>query len=135
MSASAEIHDLIIATLKADAGVSALVGARVYDVPPATAVKPYISLGSTQILRDDEEGIAGRVEVIQVDCWTAEHGRTRTCKAIVDAVTAALHERDLEMTTNALAFIELEQSRVDADDPDGITTHGLAIFRAAIEEA
>ena len=42
----------LIAALRADAGVSALVGARVYDEPPQAAVLPYVRLGTV---------IAGRV--------------------------------------------------------------------------
>jgi len=39
----------LVAALKADAGVSALVGARVYDEPPQNVVFPYIRIGSVDL--------------------------------------------------------------------------------------
>ena len=39
----------LIGTLKANAGVAALVGARVYDEPPQTVVFPYVRIGTVNV--------------------------------------------------------------------------------------
>ena len=42
--ASLELQKAIVAALKADAGVDALVGTRIYDAVPMNATKPYVEL-------------------------------------------------------------------------------------------
>lgn len=136
MSASGELQDLIQSTLRADAGVSAIVGARVYDVAPAEPSRTYpdITFGSSDLTPEDAECITGREETIQLDCWTRDHGRLKSCRALVDAVKAALHEADLSLSVNALVFIRVVLVRV-MRDADGLTGHGVVQVTASVEEA
>lgn len=136
MSASAELQDLIIATLKADAAVASIVGDRVYDVPPpqGTRTFPDITLGPSDFVPEDMDCIIGREETVQIDCWTEEHGRLKACRALVDAVKEALHLPDLEMPDNALVMMRVELARVFRD-ADGLTAHGVVQVTASIEEA
>lgn len=83
----------LVARLKADAGVAALVGARVHDEPPQDVVLPFVRIGDIEVapLRMDchtdwtltfgievhSRPVAGRVEA------------TRIAEAVVTAVDGA----------------------------------------------
>ena len=136
MSASAELQDLIVATLKADPAVAAIVAGRVYDIAPPQNARafPDITLGPNDYVPEDMDCIIGREETFQIDCWTKEHGRLRACRALVDAVKDALHLPDLSLSENALVLMRVELARV-IRDPDGITAHGIVQVTASIEEA
>ena len=135
MSASAELQDLIEATLKADAAVAAIVAGRVYDVPPADDRREYpdITMGPTDFTPDDAECIVGRRETMQIDCWTREHGRLRGCRSLVDAVKGALHEASVSLAENALVEMRVVLVRVFRD-ADGRTGHGVVQVTAMVEE-
>jgi hypothetical protein len=69
----------------------------------------------------------------QIDCWSRGVGYPEV-KKMVDAVRAALHDREAEMplATNGMAYFEHRNSRITRD-PDGLTSHGILSFEAAIE--
>ncbi|MEY9198675.1 hypothetical protein ABIA16_003791 [Sinorhizobium fredii] len=134
MSASAELQKLIFDTLKADIAVMAIAGG-VYDNVPASpygAKTAYISFGPTDVVDDGADCIAGGEHTFQIDCWSKAVGQVE-CKRLVDAIKDALHERDLQLTENALAEIRVDFRRV-FKDPDGLTTHGVVTVTAFIEE-
>lgn len=135
MSASEEIQQLVESTLKDNAGVSAIVGGRIYDgAPPAkNRTYPDITFGPSDYTPDDADCIVGREETLQLDCWTRDHGRKAQCKRLVDAVKSALHEANLSLAVNALVSIRVVLVRV-MDDPDGLTAHGVVQVTALIEE-
>lgn len=133
MSASSELQTAIYAALVADSGVSALVGSRIYDPPPSGAVFPYISFGPTDAVEADTFCLTGRVETVQVDVWSRSEAGSLECKAIVDAIKAALHDSPPTLTEAACATMIVTQTRVFRDE-DGITTHGVVVVEADIEE-
>ena len=136
MSATKEVRQLVETTLKADAGVLAIVSDRVYPKPPPAASRTYpdITFGPVDFTPDDAECITGRSHTLQLDCWSREHGKQDQCSDLVDAVKSALHEADLTLAVNALVQIRVVLVRV-FDDPDGLTTHGVVQVTADIEEA
>ncbi|WP_347311368.1 DUF3168 domain-containing protein [Defluviimonas sp. SAOS-178_SWC] len=133
MSESNALQAMIVARLKADAGVSAIIGQKVYDRPPATVAAPYVSIGPSDYVPDDAECVDGRVETMQIDCWSEAQDGKREAKAIADAAKKALHRYAGSIDPGALVSIEVVQVRV-LDDPDGITTHGIVIVEAIVEE-
>lgn len=132
MTCSVALQDLIIATLKADTDIAAIVGARVYDQAPEDAAFPYITLGAASSVPDDAECIPGIEQTVQIDIWHRDQGRKWRCKATVDLVYAALHEADLEIDSGALATLRVVLTRVE-NDPDKITAHGIVQIEAMIE--
>lgn len=76
--------------LKADSGVSALVGTRVYPMKaPQNVVKPYITY---QAISDNSDQCLGgstfqRVTRFQVDCWSTTYSEA---DAIKEAVLSSL---------------------------------------------
>lgn len=125
---------MIVTQLKADAAVTAICGQKVYDKPAATVSAPYISIGPSDYVPDDADLIDGRIESVQIDCWSEAQDGKREIKALADAVKKALHRFAGTIDPGALVSIEVTQVRV-LDDPDGITLHGIVTVEAMIEEA
>jgi len=126
-----ELQGAIIARLKADAGVTALVGTRVYDRIPKEAPFPYVSYGPTDMLSDDAECINGFNIAVQIDVWSRAVG-TPEAKRIGNAVRRALHDSELVLPTNTFVLLRHRQSRT-LTDPDGLTSHRFVAFESIVE--
>ncbi len=128
-----ELQSAIVARLKADPAVTALIAGRVYDSVPASAVFPYVSIGPIDSVEDSSDCITGYFVAQQIDCWSRGVGYPE-CKKVTDAVRAALDDRDadLPLSTNAMCFFEHRTTRITRD-PDGLTSHGIIGFEAFIE--
>ena len=133
MSPSLELQGVIVARLKGDGAVRALVADRVYDAVPKDAGFPRVALGATDETSDDAECIEGLAISLQIDCWSQEVGFPEARK-MSDAVRRALHEADLTLTDNALVTIAHRQTRIFRD-PDGLTSHAAMTFDAFVEVA
>lgn len=125
-----EIQGAIIARLKADAGVTSLVAQRVYDIPPATAAKPYISIGPSNYVTEDADCIYGGEVMIQVDCWS-EATVLSEVRRISDAVRKAIRGSDLSLTTNALVTLDHWRSDYIVD---GAIKQASVRFTGIVEE-
>lgn len=128
-----ELQGAIVARLKADPAVVALVNGRIYDQVPASAVFPYISIGPCDAVSDDADCIAGLLVALQLDCWSRGVGYPEE-KKIVDAVRTALHDKEalMPLATNAMSYFQHRSTR-NTRDPDGLTSHGILSFEAAVE--
>lgn len=134
MSALAELQKLVIDTLKADAAVSAIVGANVFDHPPSSDPFPRITMGAFNSVPDDGECISSDEITLQIDCWSRDGGNKHPCSTIVNAAQKALHNANLSLPDPyALISIRVVLVRV-VDDPDGLTAHGILTVRAQVEE-
>ncbi|MER9135117.1 DUF3168 domain-containing protein [Mesorhizobium sp. M0830] len=136
MSASLDLQDLILNTLKADAPLMALING-VWDQPPSTAFaepkQAYISFGPHDYVEDDDGCIVSGEHTFQLDAWSRLVGFP-ACKQIGDRVKAVLHEANLTMPTeNALVEIRVPAIRY-VRDSDGLTSHGIITVTALIEE-
>jgi hypothetical protein len=78
------------------------------------------------------ECIDGEEITIQLDCWSRSVGAIG-CTRIVDAVRKALHDKDLQLSDNALVEMQVTLWRI-MDDPDGLTTHGVVQVTSLVEE-
>lgn len=117
----------LVAALKADAGVSALVGARVHDRAPEGVTFPYLSLGPVRAEPFDAQATDGREIVWQLDVWSDGPGKVEALH-IMAAVAARLHEGALTVTGFAFVMGVLLSQRTLAE-PDGERTHGVMTFR------
>jgi hypothetical protein len=131
MNVELELQGSIVQQLKADPVVTSLINGRVYDNPPANPVFPYVSIGPVDSNQDDADCILGLEVAQQIDCWSRATGFPE-CKKLVDAVRSALHDYSPDLDSNAVVFFEHRTTRITRD-PDGITSHGILGFEAAIE--
>jgi hypothetical protein len=119
--------------LVADAGVSALIGDRIYDQMPEKGEYPCIEFGPIDIVPDDQECVDGQIHTLQLNVWSRDQGRLGPCQDIVWAVRAALHDAELELPDPfAVCFVRVVLARV-IPDPDGITAHGVVSVEATVE--
>ncbi len=128
---SLELQTAIVTKLKADAGVVAAVGNRVYDNVPPNASFPYISLGDSQVLPDDADCIDGTEVFFNLDGWSRDL-RFPECKTISKAIVACLHNQPLTVAGYDAVVFEMNNISY-LRDPDGITRHVALSFRALIQ--
>lgn len=134
MSASAELQKAIVAALRADAAVSAIVGARVFDRMPRAGEYPCVTYGPSDERDESVPCVTLSDHAVQIDCWSQDAGRKEPCKRLVAAVKAALNEADLSLgDDHALVFIRVRRTRI-MDDPDQVTVHGIVEIEAVVEE-
>lgn len=134
MSLEVEIQKAVYATLAANAGVKALIGdpARVYDRVPDNFAFPYVTIGDDQII-DDSNSCADAFEVFcSVHVWSRAVGRIEA-KTIGAAVREAL-DSQLSITGFTVAEWRAQPARYFVE-PDGLTTHGVLVFRYLIDAA
>lgn len=133
MSASVELQHFVDALLRGDASVAAICSDRIFDKAPKDADFPHISMGPSDYYPDDSQCIDGRVETLQIDCWSRDQGHMAEVKTLSDAVKSALHDKTGDIGVNALVSLVVISVR-NLPDPDGITAHGVVSIEAMIEE-
>lgn len=135
-----EVLQRIVALLKADAAVSALVGTKIYDRPPhengvPAVASPYISLGPHDGLTEDSDDCMDLVDLtFQVDAWSWGDGVAYSraeVSNIASAVRSCLHRQEINIT-GAAVEIQHQMTRV-MRDPDGETNHAAITFVASID--
>ncbi|MCA1365926.1 DUF3168 domain-containing protein [Bradyrhizobium sp. BRP14] len=130
-----ELQGAIVARLKADADLMALVNG-VYDQPPDTAFatpkESYVTIGEAQFLRDDATCVSGGEVYLTLHAWSRKVGYP-VAKQIGDAVAESLHLAPLTLATNRLISVMHRQTRVFRD-ADGLTNHAVIDFVANVEK-
>lgn len=113
----------LIAALKAHPGLTAIVGARVFDKVPTGSEPehPYVSLGPDQTV-PDQNPCGDQFECwAQIDCWSRKPGRVQA-KAMTAAVADVLSTSlAIEGFRVVVQTVETLQHR---PQPDGLTTLG-----------
>lgn len=128
-----ELQGALVARLKADATLGALIGSRVYDQPPDGATFPYFTIGEAQFLRDDATCVSGGRIYLTMHAWSRAVGFPEV-KRIADAVVESVHLAPITLPTNHL--ISIMHRQTDAfRDPDGLTSHAVIKFVANVEKS
>lgn len=125
-----ELQGAIIARLKANSAVTALVGNRIGDIPQSTWAKPYISIGPSNYIAELVDCIDGGEIMMQVDCWSDATVMSQV-RQVADAVRRALRNWDPLLPTNAL--VSFEPWRTDFII-DGAIKQAALRFNAIVEE-
>lgn len=125
-----ELQGAIIARLKANAAVTALVGTRIADIPQSTWAKPYISIGPSNYVAELIDCIDGGEIMMQIDCWS-ESTTMKEIRDIADAVRRALRNWEPALATNAI--VTFDPWRTDFIT-DGAIKQAALRYTAIIEE-
>lgn len=132
MSVEAALQKAIVARLKGDADLTALVAGRVYDRVPAGAAMPYVHLRNFQAVDDGAECVDGLEVFIDIDVWSNAVGKVEASRA-AGAIRAALNYAPLTLDEPyALAEIDHRDTNV-GDGGDGILSRARLSFRALVE--
>ena len=130
--ASLPLQKAIIARLRSDTEMAALVAGRVYDSVPSGAVKPYVSAGPFDALTISADEYEGSETTLQFDGW-ANGPESVEVKRLGRAMRAALHEAALALDENQrLVFLVVDVIRYLVE-PDGTTQHAAVTLRARTE--
>ena len=131
-SAELELQGAIIARLKADVQLTALISGRFYDQPPSPVTYPYGTIGEAQTLRDDATCVSGGRVYLTLHAWSTAVGFPEARK-VADAIVESLHLAPITLATNHLISINHRQTRVFRD-ADGLTSHAVIDFVAYVEK-
>jgi hypothetical protein len=129
---SLQLQKAIVAALKADAGVDAIIAGRIYDAVPGSAVKPYLSFGAFQLLPEHGDCLDGGEAFVTLDGWAAGPDTVQV-KSLGSAVAKALDRAPIVLTDGQrLVEMSVEQTQY-MRDPDGITAHAVITVHAWTE--
>jgi hypothetical protein len=123
------LQDAIVTALKADPGLTALVGGRVYDRVPTNATMPYISLGMIQTMPLHATCLEGGEAFITLDGWANTATSGPEAKQIGAAICAALDDAELVLNGQHLVELTVDGTQY-LRDPDGITSHAVVTLHA-----
>lgn len=122
----------IVAALRADPAVAALVGGRVYDEPPEDVEFPYCRIGMTdlRILRLSGPWADDDV-MLSVECHSRPTSGRVEAARIAHAVRRCLDGAALALAGHGLDWLQFTTQAV-TQAPDGRSYVGTVAFEAAI---
>ena len=148
MSGELVVQQAVLSTLRADAGIIALLPEHPYGGSPSvpavfeyvqqaddsatTGPFPYIVVGDTTAIEFDTDDVNGQEHTVTLHVWDRNPGRKR-CRQVVDAIYAALHKVDLSISGRAAiyCFFEFTES---LPDPDVKLQHMVTRYRIVSQE-
>lgn len=132
IDAQLPLQAAIVSAVKADVGLGAVIGDRIYDKVPTnsagvvTATFPYCSFGPMQSVPSDDECHDGVEVFVQIDAWSRAVG-TVECRSIVAGLTRLL---DAALTVTGFEVVTFEvQSARTSREADGLTSRGIVQLR------
>lgn len=132
MTVSNALQTAIFTQLTTYAPLVALIGVKVYDMPAKDAIYPYTSFGPMDALTDDADLLDGAEFSLQIDVWSSAKDGQREAKEICDTIRAGLHRWSANLSSGALAMIEVSRIRI-LPDPQENLTHGVVTLDCMVE--
>lgn len=129
---SLALQGAVVARMKADAPIVALVGTRIYDEVPTSATFPYLVVGDGQVVGDDDDCVDVSEVTFQIHAWTRPPADTGwpKAKSIAAAVRTAMKA---PFTLGGFDVLLSEFTQIQfLKDPDGLTRHAMVEFRFLI---
>jgi len=121
----------VVAELKAASALTAIVGERIYDAVPASAVFPYVTFRVDGVLDDGVDCVEASEIFFSIHVWSRAVGWPEASR-IAGEIRDALDLNELDVTGYNLVNLHFRDFR-RLDDPDGKTNHGVVSFRALID--
>ncbi len=133
MSSAAELQKAIFDALGANAGLTAMIGTRIFDHAPANVAFPYITFGHTSVYDWSTGTENGAEQLFTLHVWSKGKGKKEALE-IMEIAREALHDAPLDLDGHRLVNMRLEFSEARYDDRNE-AHHGLLRFRAVTEPA
>ena len=122
------VQQAVHTALTGDAALIALVpAARITDHVPQDSAFPYISIGESSAGEWDSKDSDGMEQTLTINAWSQYRG-LKEVKQIMGAIVDALDKAALTVTGHDLVLLRFEFSDTMLD-PDGLTRHGVQIYR------
>ncbi|HEV2557961.1 MAG TPA: DUF3168 domain-containing protein [Microvirga sp.] len=120
MSAEAALQKAVMAALKGNPDLTAIVGQRIYDRVPVGAARPYVAVRDYQT-NDLPGDCTDSVEVfIGLDVWSESLTKVEASRAATE-VNESLHEIALTLDPPYRLVDLRRQAHVISDDGEGLT--------------
>ncbi len=131
MSPELALQKAVLAALRADGPVSALLNGRIHDEPPASPVYPYVAIGRSEARPWGGVEAEGVEHALSLTC-VSRFGGAEEARAVIDAMRAALHGAALSLDGHRL--VNLRASFADVfRASDWRSTYGVLRLRAVTE--
>ena len=128
----AALQAALIARLRSDDALDALVGGRIWDGEPARRVFPYVTV--TRVESRPVRADGGGVEQVLTLTGHSRFEGLEETRAISAAIRAALHEADL--TAEGVRVVNPRVTFADVfGSPEGRRSHAVVRVRAVTEAA
>ncbi|AFA44854.1 DUF3168 domain-containing protein [Rhodobacter capsulatus] len=121
----------LVARLRADAGVGALVGARVYDEPPDGATLPLVRIGNIDVAPERMDGCTDEAVTFSIEAHSRPISGRVEASRIAHAIRSALDEADFVVTGHHLDWCQFLTQAVTRG-ADGKTYVATVAFQAAL---
>lgn len=124
----------LVAALKADTGVSALVGTRVYDEPPQMVTRPYVRIGGIEP-RPVRTTCGSAADVaFSIEVYSRPNSGRVEATRIAEAVVAALDENEAGVTVSGHTLVKLHWiGQTVGRDEDGQSYTAIVAFDTLID--
>ncbi|WP_374620569.1 DUF3168 domain-containing protein [Devosia sp.] len=120
----------LVAALRADAQLAALVGTSIFDAPPKNAVAPYVAIARHDMVPRDTDAAPGQEHRLALHVWAGQPSR-KAALAIAErvlAVAAVLAPGTILVTHRQH---ERTETAIDADTGQARAVVGLRFFTEA----
>lgn len=123
----------LVAALRADAGVTALVSTRVYDDPPQDVTFPYVRIGDIQEQPYDTQTQTGAEPIVDIRVYSRPNAGKVEASRVSAAIYDALHRQEASVTVAGFTLIELRRDALSTRrQSDGRTWESVSVFRALL---
>ena len=105
-----QLQTALVAALKADAGLAALVGTAIFDAPPKGAVAPYVVIARHDLVPRDADAAPGSDHRLILHLWHPDASR-QAVLAIAERVLAVV--LDGQLATDGLMVTNRSHEQTD----------------------
>jgi hypothetical protein len=102
------LQTALVAALRADAALAAIIGNKVFDAPPKGVLAPYVVVDRHDLVQRDGDLAPGQEHRLRLQCWSDGPSRERAV-AIAERVMAAV----LVVVPDGLVVTHAEHVRTD----------------------
>lgn len=125
---SLPVREAVIQALRADAGIQAIVGQRVYESVPDDILMPYIRYGVPIIRPFEATGIGGIDMDATIHAFDNSADTDRVMR-LMEAIRACLQEQELTLAGGAVHYWTTWTGSALLEDGTGKTSrHGIVSF-------
>jgi len=126
----------IRAALVADAGVTGLIGQRLYDEPPQNVTFPYARFGNIEPLAFDTDTTEGALVSFSIEANSRSASGRVEAAQIAEAIKAALHRQEASVTVAGHTLVELIFDTISVTrDNEGRGYTAIVSLQAMLEAA
>ena len=125
---SLPLQAAIVARLKANTALNAVVHGRVYDRAPDDAETPYVQIGEAEVTPFRAQCMRGVSQFLSITTWADGHLASVDVKRMNDAIVASLDEQSFPVAGHIIQTLSWVRTRGPFRDPDGVTRQGVNEF-------